>query len=187
VADLTNRTDRELLRLTATEPEAFAVFYRRHVGVVLAYLRARTSDVELTIDLAAETFARALEHADRFRADGPNARPWLYAIARNLLFDSFRHGRVESDARLRLGLEPIVLTDAGYERVEEMADAARDISPAVLDEELSKAQARAVEGRVLGERSYEALAAQLQCSPQVVRQHVSRGLRILRRNRKVIV
>jgi RNA polymerase sigma factor (sigma-70 family) len=184
VADLTNKTDPELLRLTASEPEAFAVFYRRHVGVILAYLR--TSDAQLALDLAAETFARALEHAEGFRPEGPEARAWLYTIARNLLFDSYRRGQVESDARQRLGLEPIVMTDAGYEHVEATIDAARDVNLAILDEELTEAQALAVAGRVVDERSYEALAAQLQCSPQVVRQHVSRGLRILRRTRKVI-
>jgi RNA polymerase sigma-70 factor (ECF subfamily) len=185
VAHLSRHTDEQLLVLTSSDPEAFAVFYRRHVAELLRYFRARTSDAQLALDLAGETFARTLENASRFDAEREHARAWLFAIAHNLLVDSYRRGRVESDARRRLGIEPMVVTDTGLERVEAMLDAARRLTLSELQDELSPAQAEAITGRVVEERSYEQLAAELECSPQVVRQHVSRGLRILRRNRKV--
>src|SRR4051812_17532548 len=49
--------DAELLRLTATAPEAFGAFYRRHVQAVLAYSRRRTGSAEIALDLTAEVFA----------------------------------------------------------------------------------------------------------------------------------
>jgi DNA-directed RNA polymerase specialized sigma24 family protein len=73
----------------------------------------------------------------------------------------------------------------GFERVEAMLDAARRVTLSELKDELSAGQAEAITGRVVEERSYEELGAKLTCSPQVVRPHVSRGLRIPRRNRKV--
>lgn len=60
------RTDGELLVATPTEPEAFAVFYRRHVRGVLAFFRRRAGTPELSFDLTAETFAAALEASPRY-------------------------------------------------------------------------------------------------------------------------
>ena len=46
-------------------------------------------------------------------------------------------------------------------------------------QELPEAHRTAIEGRVLEEESYDALAARLRCSNSVVRQRVSRGLRMM--------
>jgi RNA polymerase sigma factor (sigma-70 family) len=179
--DSEQRSDEELLDRTAVEPEAFGAFYRRHVANVLAFFYRRTSDSQLAFDLTAETFARALEHAGSFRAMAQPPGAWIYAIARNLLTDSYRRGRVADDARRRLALEPMTVTDLGFERVEAAADAASELGAVDLDEVLSREQAGAVRARVLEDRSYEQIAQQLSCSPQVARQRVSRGLRNLRR------
>jgi RNA polymerase sigma-70 factor (ECF subfamily) len=48
-------------------------------------------------------------------------------------------------------------------------------------EQLPEEQRVAVRGRVLDERGYAELAAELSCSQSVVRQRVSRGLRTIRR------
>src|SRR5262249_1270181 len=117
-------TDAELLARTAGEPKAFACFYRRHERLILRFLLARTRDPELTADLAAATFATALQPADRFdasRAGGVSAVPWLLAIARNTLLTSVRRGIVADDARRRLGCEPLALDDEALARVERRA------------------------------------------------------------------
>jgi DNA-directed RNA polymerase specialized sigma24 family protein len=68
------RSDETLLAAASTEPEAFAVLYRRHVTPLLAYFVRRTRDAELAADLTAETFAAALDGAHRFDpAKGPGA------------------------------------------------------------------------------------------------------------------
>jgi RNA polymerase sigma factor (sigma-70 family) len=178
--DFEQRSDEDLLELAAREPEAFGAFYRRHVTDVLTFFYRRTTDPQLAFDLTAETFARALESAASFR---PMARPpgsWLYAIARNLLIDSYRRGQVADSARRRLALEPMTITDVGFERVEAAADAAIEVGAVDLDQVLSPDQAGAVRARILEDQSYEQIAEQLRCSPQVARQHVSRGLRNLR-------
>jgi len=181
VEDLEHRSDQELLGRAAGEPQAFGVFYRRHVGAVLAFFRRRTGDPQLALDLTAETFARALEHAESFRAMAQPPGAWLYAIARNLLIDSYRRGQVADDARRRLALEPLTVTELGFERVEAAADAASRLGSIDMDEALSADQADAVRARVVEDLSYEQIAEQLRCSPQVARQHVSRGLRKLKR------
>src|SRR5918998_4925990 len=115
------RSDETLLAALATEPEAFAPFYRRHVAPLLAYFVRRTGSAELAADLTAETFAAALDGVRRFDpARGP-AVGWLYGIARRQLSHALRRGAVEDRARKRLGMQPLVLTDEALERVEALA------------------------------------------------------------------
>jgi RNA polymerase sigma-70 factor (ECF subfamily) len=68
-------TDAELLARTAKEPQAFGAFYRRHERLVLRFLMSRCRDTELTADLAAETFVKALEAAARFDPRRSGAPP----------------------------------------------------------------------------------------------------------------
>ncbi len=49
-----------------------------------------------------------------------------------------------------------------------------------LIQQLPVEQRNALVARIINERSYEEIAAELRCSKSVVRQRVSRGLRTLR-------
>jgi RNA polymerase sigma-70 factor (ECF subfamily) len=167
------RTDAELL---AGDAEAFGVFYARHEDAVLAFFLRRVRRPDLAADLTAETFAGALGSRRTHDPERGDARGWLFGIAHNVLAGSLRRGRVEDDARRRIGLERLVLDDAALARVEELLGAP---ALAALDG-LPADQRAAVAGRVVLERSYEELAAALACSESVVRQRVSRGLRTLR-------
>src|SRR5215831_15561989 len=82
-------------------------------------------------------------------------------------------------ARARLGLEPVMLSDRDLERVEERA-AAGDGALARELAALPEPTRRALVARVVDEREYDEIAAELRCSEQVVRQRVHRGLRRLR-------
>ena len=159
--------------------EAFATFYRRHRDLVLAYLRRRVSEPELAFDLAAETFAAALVSLRRYESGRGPAAGWLLGIAHNKLLESLRRGRVEAAARRRLRHEPIAVDDADLQAVEERAGAGALALERLLAE-LPGEQRDAIRARVLDERGYADIAAELRCSPQVVRQRVSRGLRTLR-------
>ena len=176
---LRNLPDGELLARSATDPNAFAVFYRRHEGLVLRFLMSRCRDPELAADLTAEAFAAAFEAADTFDTDlagGSSALPWLFTIARNLLRMSVRRGVVADDARRRLGCERIPLEDSELKRVEELSGDGIDGLLAVLSPELREA----IVARVLDERDYEEIAGDLGSSQMVVRKRVSRGLSRLR-------
>jgi len=169
-----SRTDGELLVATAGDPEAFAVFYRRHVRGVLGFFRRRVSSAEVALDLTAETFAAALEASPRYELRPEPARGWLYGIAWNKLREAQRHGCAEDSARRALGMNPIVLTDEGIERLEAAAGVA------AMLELLPSDQRAAVQARVVEERSYEEIASELRCSESVVRQRVSRGIKAMR-------
>jgi DNA-directed RNA polymerase specialized sigma24 family protein len=75
------RSDGELLVATRSDPDAFGVFYRRHVRGVTAFFRRRVDSPEIAYALTVDTFAAALEAAGRYPLRPEPARSWLYGIA----------------------------------------------------------------------------------------------------------
>jgi len=66
------------------EPERFAVLFDRHAPHIYRYL-ARRAGRQVADDLVAETFLAAFAKRDRYDLSHPDARPWLYGIATNLV------------------------------------------------------------------------------------------------------
>jgi RNA polymerase sigma-70 factor, ECF subfamily len=87
-------------------PEAFAAYYDAHRAVLLRHFIGQTRNLQVALDLTAETFAKAFEKRSTFRGgDDTQAAAWLWAIARNELSGYLRARRVELRAIERLGLE----------------------------------------------------------------------------------
>jgi len=175
VAELTSLSDDALLDLTRRDPEAFGVFYERHVRAVLAFLRSRGLDTEASLDLTAEVFAAALVASRRYRPGEAPARAWLLGIARNKLAAARRHEAVELSARRKLGVPRLMFSDAELSRVEELVDLSGEPYLNGLAD-LPEGERAAVAARVIGERDYVDIAAQENTSPEAIRQRVSRGL-----------
>ena len=115
----------------------------------------------------------------RYRPGRGPAAGWLLGIAQHKLLESLRRGRVEASARRRLRHEPIAIDDDDLLAIEARAAAGVQSLERLLAE-LPTEQRAAIAARVLDAREYAEIAAELQCSPQVVRQRVSRGLRTRR-------
>jgi RNA polymerase sigma-70 factor (ECF subfamily) len=179
MSGLEQQSDADLL--LGGSPDGFATFYRRHLAWVLRWLHGHVRDRELAADLAGEVFASALKSRMRFDPSRGAAEPWLQAIARNVLIDSLRRGRVEDRVRRELGIQPLALTDDDMARVDELIDQARGEMPATAAlEQLPPGQVEVIRAHVLDEEEYVDIAGRLRCSPSVVRQRVSRGLRAMR-------
>ncbi len=168
-----------LSAVAARDGAAFAVFYRRHLPAVLAFLLRETRDREAAADLAAEVFAAVLLSSGRYEQQGESATPWVLGIARNKLLMSFRRGRVEARARHRLGFKAVALEETDLDRIEEVARSEGAGLVALVDE-LPEAERVAVRSRVLDERPYREIATELRCSELVIRKRVSRGLARMR-------
>ena len=168
--------DEQLLAASARgDADAFALFYRRHLPVVVGFALWSTGDAELAADLVGEVFAAALASCSRYRQRHESAAPWLIGIAQNKLRESRRRGRVQDAIRRRLQMAALPLEDDDLRRVEELA-ALVDLDLLTAVEQLPADQREAVRARVIEERDYDAIAHDLRCSQSVVRKRVSRGL-----------
>ncbi|MGI8413451.1 MAG: RNA polymerase sigma factor [Solirubrobacteraceae bacterium] len=174
-----DRGDDDLLGQAARgDGAAFGAFYERHLPVVVAYVRRRTSSSEVVADLTGRCSrprswpVRGIDRVRRQRCG------WLLGIASNKLRETARRGRVHAAARRRLGLAEIMFVEDDLARVEELADAG-SVALAQLAG-LPEDQRTAVWGRIVEEKGYDRLARELGCSEALVRQRVSRGLRRLR-------
>jgi RNA polymerase sigma factor (sigma-70 family) len=169
-----------LRRIAAGEDDAFSVFYREHLDAVVAFFKRRVGDRELAFDLTAETFAAVVVSAGTYGGDAPPVA-WLFGIARNKLRESLRRNRVADAARRRLSMEPIALDDEALARVEERAGSGESSLARAL-EALPEATRSALVARLVEEEDYGEIAVRLECSEQVVRQRVHRGIKQLRAN-----
>ena len=156
------------------------MFYRRYLPKTVAYLMREARDPELAADLTAEVFAAIIVASRRYRPDTETALPWVLGIARNTLGSSRRRGRVEDGMRRRLRFEPLELDDSDLESTTTIAEQGERTVIGLVNS-LPPTERDAVTARIVNERSYGDIAAQLRCSEMVVRKRVSRGLGRLRR------
>lgn len=161
----------------------FDGFYRRESEALLLFFARRTLEAEVALDLTAETFAQAYLGWRRLRGESREQRQaWLYTIARRRLSRYLRRGRVERRALQRLGIQLPRAHEDDLATIEERAGISelRARLSGQL-ERLSDEQRRALELRVVQERSYSEVAAAEGISELAARARVSRGLRALGR------
>lgn len=158
------------------------MFYRRHVVALIRYAARRGLTADEAADVVGETFLNALEGRYRYRPQRDHARVWLLAIATRRANDLHRGRRAEERRNERLASEACVLTQLDRATYDEMLSG-RD--PELLDAlaDLPAVQQAAVRARVLEAREYAEIASTLGLSEAATRQHVSRGLNVLRRLR----
>jgi RNA polymerase sigma-70 factor (ECF subfamily) len=171
------RTDADLLRAARRSAAAFRELYERYAERIHAYHLRRSRSADAALDLTAETFAQAWASRSRFRDEaGGSAGPWLFGIARNVLLESVRRGRIERAACERLGV---------FERLDRAPVHAEPQAAWLdgLDEALAalpESQRSAIELRVLRDLDYDTVAGALSTTPRAARVRVSRGLAALR-------
>jgi RNA polymerase sigma-70 factor (ECF subfamily) len=83
-APAAEQTDAELVAESVRTPRAFMPVVERHQRVLYGYL-ARRVGADLAEEITAETFTRAFAQRDRYDPRWPDARPWLFGIALNLM------------------------------------------------------------------------------------------------------
>lgn len=82
-------TDAELIARSIDDPRAFMPLVERHQRVLFGYL-ARRVGRDTAEDVTSETFTRAFAQRERYDLERPDARPWLFGIATNLLRNKAR-------------------------------------------------------------------------------------------------
>jgi len=88
-------SDAELIgRSLSGDLEAFVEVVSRHEAAVWAYL-VRRAGQELAEDLLGEVWVHAFESRGAFDRSFPDARPWLFGVARNALRRHWRSRRAD--------------------------------------------------------------------------------------------
>jgi RNA polymerase sigma factor (sigma-70 family) len=169
-------TDAQLIRRAREDPEALAELYLRYREQLYAWFRSRLPEAAAS-ELTAELFAQVALSLSRFRDQAEGcAAPWLYGIAKNLLRRYHEKGRAESRARRRLEM-PLRSYEVDFEEIDARlaaGDARGNLAAAL--ESLPQAQRDALALRILDERPYEDVAAELGCSETAARLRVMRAL-----------
>lgn len=173
------RTDADLLDATAHDPEAFGLFYQRHLDQVVRFVSSRLAPADMAADVVAEVFAAALAGRRRFDPSRGSASTWLLGIASHKVADVQRRNRSDRRIQRRLGMAEITWTEEDLARIERLgsgqAETASDLVVA-----LPADQRWAVEQRVVAEHDYADIARVNHSSESVIRKRVSRGLATLR-------
>ena len=162
--------DGDLIRRSIVDGRLFERVFDRHHAVIHRFLRARVG-LEVADDLASEVFTTAFRRRAAYDATWPDARPWLFGIAVNLL----RAHRQSEERRLRAyaraGAEP-ASNPGELDGHVEAFDRLGDISLALLS--LSERDRDLILLLAWGDLSYEQLGVALEIPVGTVRSRVSR-------------
>ncbi|HWB70895.1 MAG TPA: sigma-70 family RNA polymerase sigma factor [Egibacteraceae bacterium] len=174
-------TDEQLLARLGSDPQAFELFYRRHVGMVVRFAARRTASPEEAADLVAAVFLALIESSHRFDPRRGPALPWVLGVAANQAAALYRDNLRESRTRERIAGRRLLDAD-DYARLEERIDAeraARRLYAAMA--QLSDGQRRLLELVVLEGCTPAEAARAVGISGASARMRLARARRTLRR------
>jgi RNA polymerase sigma factor (sigma-70 family) len=172
--------DAAVIVLSIEEPERFAALFRRHAPQIQRYVTRRIG-ADAADDVVAETFLAAFRQRGGYQRDRPDALPWLYGIATNLIG---RHRRTEiRQLRLlaRTGIDPVI--EPFTDRVDAAVSA--DGARARLGAALARLPAGHRDALLLvawGGLTYEQVAAATGAPLGTVQSRISRARRRLRQS-----
>jgi RNA polymerase sigma factor (sigma-70 family) len=93
-------TDAAAITASVDDASAFMAIFERHFDAIASYLRRRLEPA-IADELAAEVFTTAFSRRRSYDDSWPDALPWLYGIAVNLLRNHRRAEQREREARAR--------------------------------------------------------------------------------------
>jgi RNA polymerase sigma factor (sigma-70 family) len=164
--------DSDAISASNGSPDGFAAIFDRHFDAVHAYLQRRVGP-DLADELSAQTFLAAFDARGSYDPAQPNARPWLFGVATNLLRRHHRDEVRRFRAYARSAVDPV--TDA-FDGVEARLDATQ--MRRELVEALADLPAQELDALLLyawGELSYPEIACALGIPTGTVRSRLSRA------------
>lgn len=164
----------------SADPNEFAGIFDRHAATLLGYLTRRVgrSDAE---DLLGDLFRIAFESRHRYDPMRPNARPWLYGIAANLVLKHHRSNSRGQAAQRRLNHQDRPTAVPFDERiVDEMVNAQRALQLTDLVEQLAPDDRETIVLYAWENLSYQQIAEALEVPVGTVRSRLNRVRRRLR-------
>ena len=110
-ARMVEASDADIIGESRHQPERFAAIFDRHFSEVHRYVERRLGG-DIADDIASDTFLTAFGKRDSYDTSRPDARPWLYGIATNLVG---KHRRRQTSALRAYRLAATTDTLGGHE------------------------------------------------------------------------
>ncbi|GGT46073.1 RNA polymerase sigma factor [Nonomuraea spiralis] len=164
--------DALLIERSLNEPEIFATLFDRHAPLLHRYVTRRLGPSEAE-DVVADTFLTAFQHRGGYDRSRPDARPWLYGIASNLIG---RRRRTETSlyrAYVRSGVHPAELSGSQVEDGVNTLAVNRPLAQALL--KLTQADRDVLLLVAWAELSYQEVADALAIPPGTVASRLNRA------------
>lgn len=165
-------------RVSAHEIDVVSLF-DEHSERILEWFYSRTLCWATASDLTSETFLTAVERSHRWDPRKGTAGAWLWGIARNLLRRFHESTGIERRAMSKAMAFSVTVVDDDSDGIAARLDAIDLVQTSVDLDLLSASHREALRLRVMGDRSYDEVAAELGCSPGAARVRVSRALATL--------
>jgi RNA polymerase sigma-70 factor (ECF subfamily) len=112
--------DANVMRASVADPARFQTLFDRHFEAIFRYAGRRLGR-QAAEDVAAEVFLRAFEVRGRYDLSYPDARPWLFGIAANVMRRSRRTEERRLKAFARQAAEPPAAPDDADSRLDSQA------------------------------------------------------------------
>jgi RNA polymerase sigma-70 factor (ECF subfamily) len=170
--------DRAFIGRSLEDGREFATLFDRHYERIWRYLNRRAGRA-VADDLAGETFVRAFAGRTGYDLEQPDARPWLYGIATNLLRERSRSESRRLRAYARAA-EPEVDDDLAEEAQGRIDAAALAPAVAAALAELAPNDRDALLLLALGDLDYEGIAVATKAPVGTVRSRLHRARRQVR-------
>ena len=160
------------IRRKSTEEERFRELFLSMHPKLIRYATTLIGEADEAKDIVSEVFERAWENFSSF---GDEASVWLYTATRNACLNRLKHLQVE-----QAHIEAIVLAtqtdvDNGYWEHEILLQKAEAIARSLPEPTCTVLRLCYWE-----KKTYQQVAEQLGISPDTVKKHISKALRMLR-------
>ena len=174
---MNSESDSELIGRSLHEPPVFGQLFVRHAPAIQGYA-ARRIGTHAAEDVLSDTFLVAFQKRARFDLTRPDARPWLYGIATNLI-KHHRHDEIRAMNAMRSVEHDVDPPDIGI-RVGQRVDAERQLRQ--LGDALRRMAARDRDALLLfawADLSYDEIGLAMNIPVGTVRSRLNRARRLL--------
>ena len=102
---MSSLTEQSLLNKIKENPDNFSEVFKLYYKAIFGYIFRRTTDFDVTADIAADTFLKAFLHIKKFNYQGISIKVWLYRIATNEVNQYYRQRKRHDNLFDRLDFE----------------------------------------------------------------------------------
>ena len=164
--------DSEAVSASLHAPAGFAAIFDRHFDAVHAYLQRRVGP-DLADELSAQTFLVAFDKRAGYDPAQPDARPWLFGIATNLVRRHHRDEVRQFRAYARSAVDPVLDAFDGVEARLDASQMRRELVDALAGVPVEELDALLL--YAWADLSYPEIASALDIPTGTVRSRLSRA------------